>query len=114
MLRGFRDCNPTDSREHPARQERLARRFWAFDGWYSLTFVAGEIKDPTKNIPRASLIGISVVTVLYILINLAYFAVLTPEQIQSSDVVAADSARVLFEEKGVKIISVMVILSILG
>jgi APA family basic amino acid/polyamine antiporter len=92
----------------------MVSAFWAFDGWYSLTFVAGEVKDPAKNIPRASLIGIAVVTVLYIAVNLAYFQVLTVDEIKNSNFVAADAAEKLFGPIGVKVMGVLVILSVLG
>src|SRR5690606_20109877 len=49
----------------------MVAAFWAFDGWYSLSFVAGEIQNPERNIPRAAFWGIAVVTVLYMLVNLS-------------------------------------------
>ncbi len=54
---------------------------WAYDGWNNLTLVAGEVKQPQRNIPIALITGMATVGCLYILANLAYFYVLTPEEI---------------------------------
>jgi amino acid transporter len=45
---------------------------YAFGGWSDAGFVAAEVRDPSRNIPRALLLGVGVVTVLYLLVNLAY------------------------------------------
>lgn len=92
----------------------MVAAFWAFDGWYALTFVAGEVRDPGKNIPRATLLGIVFVTLLYMLVNLSYFQVLDINSVQASDFVAADAARVMGGEYAVKLISILVIISVIG
>jgi APA family basic amino acid/polyamine antiporter len=56
---------------------------WGYDGWNNLTLVAGEVKDPQRNIPRALIGGMAVIILLYIFVNLAYFYVLTPTEIAS-------------------------------
>ncbi len=56
---------------------------WGYDGWNNLTLVAGEVKNPKKNIPRALIGGILTIMLLYVFIHIAYFYVLTPEQIAS-------------------------------
>ncbi|MGI8467413.1 MAG: APC family permease [Pyrinomonadaceae bacterium] len=54
---------------------------WGYDGWNNLTLVAGEIKNPQRNIPIALVGGTVLIILLYIFINLAYFYVLTPTEI---------------------------------
>lgn len=62
---------------------------WAYDGWNNLTLVAGEVKNPQRNIPIALIGGMAVVASLYIFANVAYFYVLTPTEVAS---VPADGA----------------------
>lgn len=59
------------------------------DAWNNVTFIAGEIKDPKKNIPRSLLLGTGIVTVLYFLVNIAYLSLLPLK----GDPSAADVAR---------------------
>ena len=56
---------------------------WGYDGWNNLTFVAGEVKDPNRNIPLAIIGSTMLVIVLYIVAHLAYFYVLEPTTIAS-------------------------------
>jgi len=54
---------------------------WAYDGWANVAPLAGEVRDPATNLPRAFVRGTLVVSVLYVFANLAYFFVLTPMEI---------------------------------
>ncbi len=68
---------------------------WGYDGWNNLTLVAGEVKNPQRNIPLALIGGTIVIIALYVFINLAYFYVLTPTEVASvakSSSVAAEVA----------------------
>ncbi|MEO6050121.1 MAG: amino acid permease, partial [Pyrinomonadaceae bacterium] len=56
---------------------------WGYDGWNNLTFVAGEVKDPGRNIPTAIIGSTILVIVLYVVANVAYFYVLDPTTIAS-------------------------------
>jgi APA family basic amino acid/polyamine antiporter len=56
---------------------------WAYDGWQNVAPLAGEIRDPQRNLPRAFIGGTLVVTALYVFVNLAYYYALTPLQIAS-------------------------------
>uniref|UniRef100_A0A8D8XDK1 b(0,+)-type amino acid transporter 1 n=2 Tax=Cacopsylla melanoneura TaxID=428564 RepID=A0A8D8XDK1_9HEMI len=67
---------------------------WAYDGWSSVTVVAEEIKRPGVNIPRSILIGVPLVTGLYVFMNLSYMSVLSIDEMKGSAAVA-----VLFSEK---------------
>lgn len=62
--------------------------FYSFAGWNCLNFVTEEIKNPVKNMPRAIILSMTIVTAIYILANVAYFVVLTPQQITESAAIA--------------------------
>ena len=51
---------------------------WAYNGWNEVTYAAGEVKEPKRNLPRAIIGGIAIIAALYVFVNVAYFHVLTP------------------------------------
>ncbi|XP_074548796.1 b(0,+)-type amino acid transporter 1 [Halichoeres trimaculatus] len=61
---------------------------WSYDGWNNLNYVTEELKRPEVNLPRAVLIAISLVTGLYLLVNVSYLTVMTPKELMSSSAVA--------------------------
>ena len=65
---------------------------WAYGGWNSLNSITEEVKNPKKNFPRTLVISVLIVTLSYVLINLAYFSVLTKHEILASDAVAISFA----------------------
>lgn len=92
----------------------LSGAFWAYDGWNNLSFVAGEIRDPQRNIPRSLAIGVTICILIYVLINLAYLYVLPIDQMARSGMVASDASRVVFGSIGGGLVALLVILSTLG
>jgi basic amino acid/polyamine antiporter, APA family len=56
---------------------------WAYDGWNNVAPLAGEIRDPQRNLPRAFIGGMLVVATLYLFVNVAYYYALTPNEIAS-------------------------------
>jgi APA family basic amino acid/polyamine antiporter len=67
----------------------LSAAFWAYDGWINVTYVAAEVKNPVRNLPRSLALGLGIVTVSYLAVNVAYFYLLSPEEIRGSSLVAA-------------------------
>lgn len=61
---------------------------WAYDGWNNLNYVTEEIVNPKKNLPLAIAIAIPLVTVCYVLVNMAYLTVMSPAEMAISDAVA--------------------------
>jgi basic amino acid/polyamine antiporter, APA family len=87
---------------------------FAYGGWQSCANIAGEIKDPVRNLPRANVLGVIVVVVLYLSLNLAYLWVLTPQQVALSPALAADMARVVAGEIGARFVAALIVVSSLG
>lgn len=88
--------------------------FWAYDGWSNVTYVAGEVKEPKKNIPKALVVGTLIVIGIYVLINLAYLYILPIEEMAVSPLVAATAMEKVFGSYGGTIISILVIVSTFG
>ncbi|MBI2267150.1 MAG: amino acid permease [Armatimonadetes bacterium] len=87
---------------------------WAYDGWGNLTFTAGEIRDPGRNIPRSLFLGVGVVTLLYCVTNMGYLHVLPLDRIIQSQRVASDAAQAVLGLGGGKWISAAILVSTLG
>jgi APA family basic amino acid/polyamine antiporter len=68
---------------------------WAYNGWNELTYVAGEVKNPQRNLPLALIGGIGVVAVLYVFVNAAYFYVLTPAEVAGIPTSSSAATEVL-------------------
>jgi APA family basic amino acid/polyamine antiporter len=92
----------------------LVSVLWAYDGWADLSFVAGEVKDPRRNIPRALVGGTLAVILVYVLVNLAYLSVVPVEQMRGSKLIAADVAQQLVGNWGVILIGIAVVLATFG
>ncbi|WP_207421446.1 APC family permease [Desertivirga brevis] len=88
--------------------------FFAYSGWEGATYVAEEVKNPRKNLPRSLFIGISLVLVLYLLINTAYINTLGPIQMGKAKVVAADAMQVAAGTIGTLIITSAIMVSTFG
>jgi APA family basic amino acid/polyamine antiporter len=86
----------------------------AYDGWNNLGFVAGEIKDPKKNIPRGLIIGLLICLLMYVLTSQAYLYVLPIDQMKNSPLVASDALAVVMGVVGGGLIALMVMISTLG
>lgn len=61
---------------------------WAYDGWNNLNYVQEEIVDPEKNLPRANIIGVALVTVVYVLTNIGYLTAMSSHELLASSAVA--------------------------
>ena len=76
---------------------------WGYDGWNNLTLVAGEVKNPQRNIPLALVGGTITIIILYVFVNLAYFYVLDPTAVASvseKSSVAAEVTRSFMSQYG--------------
>lgn len=88
---------------------------FAYDGWQHAGTIAGEMKNPKKDLPKAITIGIVGVCIVYFIINLAYLYVLPAKMLVNTSAPAADVASVLFGKGiGAKLITVGIIISVFG
>ena len=92
----------------------LVSVLWAYDGWADLSFVAGEVENPRRNIPIALIGGTLAVIGIYLAINLAYLAIVPVGEMGSSKLIAADVAQTLVGNWGVVMVGIAVILSTFG
>jgi amino acid transporter len=92
----------------------LVSVLWAYDGWADLSYAAGEVKDPQRNLPRAFILGTLAVIGIYVLANVAYLSVLSIEEIRASRLVAADVAERLIGRRGVVFVATTVMISTFG
>jgi APA family basic amino acid/polyamine antiporter len=88
--------------------------FFAYDGWINLPSVAGEVKDPKRNIPRSLFTGVIICILVYVLVNQAYLYALPVEAVASSTLVASDAMTVALGKNSGAIIAAMVVLCTLG
>jgi amino acid transporter len=92
----------------------LVSVLWVYDGWADVSFVAGEVKDPARNLPRVLLYGTLAIIVIYLLSNIAYLAVLPIDTLRHSQLVAADVAARVVGPLGAVAIGIVVMLSSFG
>ena len=86
----------------------------AYDGWVQLSFVAGEIRDPQRNVLRALALGSAGCIAIYLLANVAYLRVLAIPEIAASEHVGATAAERVLGAGGGKLVSAIILVSILG
>lgn len=95
---------------------------WAFDGWNNLTFVAGEIKNPSRNVPLSLILGMLLVLAIYSLANLAFFYAIPMTEVLISNSksfpdalpVATKAAATFIGENGIWFLSIALFLSAIG
>lgn len=88
---------------------------WAYDGWIGVSYVAGEMKNPAKQLPRAIIIGLSIVILAYVTVNLAVLHLLPAADIVLLGKQATgQAAGILFGDFGGKLINIGILVSIFG
>ena len=87
---------------------------WAYEGWSSVSFVAGEIKEPQRNLPLSLGLGVATIVALYVLANVAYVKILPISTIASTERVAATMAERTIGPLGASLVALTVLLSTAG
>ena len=87
---------------------------WTFDGWIFVTYVAGEVKDPGRNIPLSIILCMVIVLSIYLALNYVLVYVLGFDKMIGSELVMSDAASVFLGGKGAAIITVIILISLIG
>ncbi|MBV8477411.1 MAG: amino acid permease, partial [Acidobacteria bacterium] len=88
--------------------------FWAYDGWVYITWVAGEVKEPKRNVPLAMVLGVLVVGLIYVCMNVVYVYALPGREIAKHETIAHAAAVALFSPRAAVWLSAMIALSCFG
>lgn len=93
--------------------------FWAYQGWVSVGFIGGEIKNAKTNIPKGIVIGVFAIIFIYLLVNVTYLSVLTIPQLENvhaagNQIAAVEAVRSFWGTGGVLFISLLILLTTLG
>jgi APA family basic amino acid/polyamine antiporter len=93
--------------------------FWAYQGWVSVGFIGGEVKDPTRNIPKGIVTGVFIVIFIYLLVNVTYLTLLTIPQLvniqeSGNQIAAVEAVRSFWGTGGVMFISLLILVTTLG
>jgi APA family basic amino acid/polyamine antiporter len=92
----------------------LIATLWTYDGWYALTFSAGEVRDPKRDLPRGLVAGVLVVILAYALLNVVYLRALDVHTLGGTTRVAEAAALALFGEAGARAVTAAVAVSAFG
>jgi APA family basic amino acid/polyamine antiporter len=85
--------------------------FWAYDGWVYITWVAGEVKDPRRNVPRAMVLGILAVGAIYIAMNVTYVYAMPLLEVAKHETIAHAAAAALFSPRAALWLSATIAIS---
>jgi len=93
--------------------------FWAYQGWVSVGFIGGEVKDPTRNIPKGIITGVFIVIFIYLLVNITYLNLLSIPQLvnineSGNQIAAVEAVRSFWGTGGVMFISLLILVTTLG
>src|SRR5438105_2975759 len=88
--------------------------FWAYDGWVYITWVAGEVKEPRRNVPRAMVLGVIVVAVVYLAMNMTYIYAMPLSEVAKHETIAAAAAEAMFSPRAANWLSVVIALACFG
>ncbi len=92
----------------------LIAAFFSFGGWWDLSKLAGEVREPARNLPRALIYGVLIVTLVYILTSMVFMYLIPVERVASGETFAAQAGEALFGRAGGRVFAVIVVVSVLG
>lgn len=87
---------------------------WTFDGWIFITYVAGEVKNPGRNIPLSLIFCMLIVVSVYLLLNYVLLFTLGFTGMNGSELVVSDAASVFLGNKGAAVVTIIILISLIG
>ena len=98
----------------PALAGAMIGAFFSFGGWWDMTKIAGEVRNPGRTMPRAMLLGVALVTVVYILVSAVFVYLVPMDAVQSDETFVAQAGEVLFGAAGGVALAAIVAACVLG
>ena len=92
----------------------MVAMLWAYEGWNNITFTAGEIKDPQRNLPLSLIVGMTAVVLIYVGMNVIYLYAMPVGDMFSTDTIGKAAAGRLFGPLGAKLMSLSILVSVFG
>jgi APA family basic amino acid/polyamine antiporter len=92
----------------------IVSAFFSFGGWWDISKMAGEVRDPKHTVPRALIYGVTILTTVYILTSAVFIYLVPPEQVASGETFAAQAGEALFGRLGGQVLSTIVIVAVMG
>ena len=93
--------------------------FWAYQGWVTVGFIGGEVKNAKRDIPRGIVTGVFIVITIYLLVNITYLSLLSISDLgkvyeSGNQIAAIEAVRTFWGSNGALFISVLIMVSTLG
>ena len=93
--------------------------FWAYQGWASVGFIGGEVKEAKRNIPKGIVMGVFIVIAVYLLVNVTYLSLMSIPQLEEiyksgNHIAAIEAVRVFWGDNGALFISFLIMITTLG
>ncbi|GAA3609936.1 amino acid permease [Secundilactobacillus similis DSM 23365 = JCM 2765] len=92
----------------------LLATMFAYDGWINIGNIAGEMKHPEKDLPRAIVLGLVLITVIYAVVNFVFLKTLPISEIAGNQNTASEAAQVIFGPMGGKLVTIGILISVYG
>jgi len=92
----------------------MVAMLWAYEGWNNITFTAGEIKNPQRNLPLSLILGMTAITLIYVGMNLVYLYAMPVGDMVSTETIGEAAAARLFGPLGSRLMSLSVLVSVFG
>ncbi len=98
----------------PALAAALVGAFFSFGGWWDVTKISGEVRDPGRTLPRALVLGVLIVTIVYVAVSAAFLYLVPIEKVTSDETFVAQAGEQLFGATGGTAFATVVILCVVG